>query len=142
MTSRVISMPMFASHRAVWWTFVAATMIISCIQVALAGPREQAERIHDRLAGVPPSDAVLTSMANAIAGDPNGTGPITAANIAMNDSHFYTVTIKNWVAPWTNRDANAFVPLNDYITLVMGMVRDHVAFNQILSGDLLYYGTK
>jgi hypothetical protein len=134
-------MPTFASHRAVWWTFVAATMIISCIQVALAGPREQAERIHDRLAGVPPTDAVLTSMTNAIQADPNG-GPITAANIAMNDPHFYTVTIKNWVAPWTNRDQNAFVPLNDYITLVMGMVRDHVPFNQILTADLIYYGSK
>jgi hypothetical protein len=52
------------------------------------------------------------------------------------------VTIKNWVAPWTNRDQNAFVPLNDYMVLVMGMVRDHVPFNQILSADLLYYGNK
>jgi hypothetical protein len=129
------------SHRAVWWTFVAATMIVSFVQVALAGPREQAERIHDRLAGVPPTDAVLTNMTSAIAGDPNN-GPITAANIAMNDPHFYTVTIKNWVAPWTNRDANAFVPLNDYMVLVMGMVRDHVPFNQILSGDILYYDNK
>jgi hypothetical protein len=130
------------SHRAVWWTFVAATMIVSFVQVALAGPREQAERIHDRLAGVPPTDAVLTSMTNAIAADPNGTGPITAANLAMNDPHFYSVTLKNWVAPWTNRDQNAFVPLNDYMVLVMGMVRDHVPFNQILSADLLYYGNK
>lgn len=144
MTSRVNSMPtfaVFASHRAVWWTFVAATMIISCVSVALAGPREQAERIHDRLAGVPPTDAVLTSMTNAIQADATN-GPITAANIAMNDPHFYTVTLKNWVAPWTNRDSNAFVPLNDYITLVMGMVRDHVPFNQILSGDLIYFGNK
>jgi len=129
------------SHRAVWWTFVAATMIVSFVQVALAGPREQAERIHDRLAGVPPTDAVLTNMTNAIAGDP-ANGPITAANMAMNDPHFYTVTLKNWVAPWTNRDQNAFVPLNDYMVLVMGMVRDHVPFNQILSADLLYYGNK
>ena len=60
----------------------------------------------------------------------------------MNDSHFYSVTLKNWVAPWTNRDQNAFVPLNDYMVLVMGMVRDHVPFNQILSGDILYYGNK
>ncbi len=131
----------FQSHRAVWWTFVAATMIVSFVQVALAGPREQAERIHDRLAGVPPTDAVLTSMENAIAGDPTN-GAVAAANIAMNDPHFYTVTIKNWVAPWTNRDQNAFVPLNDYMVLVMGMVRDHVPFNQILSADLLYYGNK
>jgi len=119
--------------------FVAATLIVSCVQIALAGPREQAERIHDRLAGVPPTDAVLTSMTNAISADPSN-GPIAAANIAMSDAHFYTVTLKNLAAPWTNRDQNAFVPLNDYITLVMGMVRDHVPFNQILSADLLYYG--
>ena len=60
----------------------------------------------------------------------------------MSDPHFYSVTLKNWVAPWTNRDQNAFVPLNDYMVLVMGMVRDHVPFNQILSGDILYYGNK
>jgi hypothetical protein len=44
-----------ASAIAPFRTFVAATMIVSFVQVALAG-REQAERIHDRLAGVPPSD--------------------------------------------------------------------------------------
>jgi len=142
MTSRGHSAPTSAalgSDRVVWWLFVAATLIVSCVQIALAGPREQAERIHDRLAGVPPTDAVLTSMTNAISADPSN-GPIAAANIAMSDAHFYTVTLKNLAAPWTNRDQNAFVPLNDYITLVMGMVRDHVPFNQILSADLLYYG--
>src|SRR5215470_13531931 len=84
MTSRVHSMTRlaFQSQRAVWWTFVAATMIVSFVQVALAGPREQAERIHDRLAGVPPSAAVLDNMTTAIAGDPSN-GPIVAANLAM-----------------------------------------------------------
>jgi hypothetical protein len=50
------------------------------------------------------------------------------------------VTLKNFAAPWTNRDQNAFVPLNDYMTLVMGMVRDNVPFNQILTANLLYTG--
>ena len=36
-----------------------------------AGPREQAKRIHDRIVGVPPSAAVLTSMeASITGGDP------------------------------------------------------------------------
>jgi hypothetical protein len=127
----------FGSHRFVWWLFVAAAMIVIGMSVALAGPREQAERIHDRLAGVPPSDAVLTSMTAAIQGDPNA-GAIAAANIAMTNPNFYAVTLKNFAAPWTNRDQSVFVPLNDYIALVMGMVRDNVPFNQILTGDLLY----
>jgi hypothetical protein len=129
--------PRFDSHRLVWWLFVATAMIVSGMSVALAGPREQAERIHDRLAGVPPSDAVLTSMTTAIQNDPAG-GPIAAANIAMSNPNFYAVTLKNFAAPWTNRDRNVFVPLNDYIALVMGMVRDDVPFNQILTADMLY----
>jgi hypothetical protein len=50
------------------------------------------------------------------------------------------VTLKNFAAPWTNRDFNPFVPLNDYITLVIGMVKDNVPFDQILYADLLYVG--
>ena len=61
--------------------------------------------------------------------------PAAAANIAMNNPNFYAVTLKNFAAPWTNRDQSAFVPLNDYVTLVMGMVRDNVPFNQILTGE-------
>ena len=45
-----------------------ALMAIQACAPASAGPREQARRIHDRLAGVPPSDAVLTQMATDIAG--------------------------------------------------------------------------
>ncbi len=144
MISRMHSTPaftLFNSDRAVWWLFVATTLVMSSVSVALAGPREQAERIHNRLAGVPPTDAVLTQMASDIQNG-GASGPIVAANIAMDDPHFYTVTLKNWAAPWTNRDQSAFVPLNDYITLVMGMVRDNVPFNQILTGDILYYGNE
>ena len=103
---------------------------------AQAGPREQAKRMHDRLAGVPPTDAVLTQMENLIAGG-NAVG---AANIAMDNVNFYNVTLKNFAAPWTNRDQSVFVPLNDYIATVIGIVRDDVPFNTLLSADLTYVG--
>ncbi len=101
---------------------------------ALAGPREQARRMHDRLAGVPPSDAVLTQMAGDIAGGQAD----AAAQLAMSNRNFYNVTLKNFVAPWTNRDRTVFVPLNDYTATVIGMVRDDVDFSTLLSADLLY----
>jgi hypothetical protein len=101
---------------------------------ALAGPREQARRMHDRLAGVPPSDAVLTQMASDIAG---GQADV-AAQLAMSNRNFYNVTLKNFVAPWTNRDRTVFVPLNDYTATVIGMVRDDIDFSTLLSADLLY----
>jgi hypothetical protein len=101
---------------------------------AFAGSREQAKQLHDRIAGVPPSDAVLTQMATLIqSGDTNG-----AAQIALANSNFYNVTLKNFVAPWTNRAQTVFVPLNDYTATVIGMIRDDVDFRQVLTGDILY----
>jgi hypothetical protein len=101
---------------------------------ANAGTREQAKRIHDRLAGVPPTDTVLTQMENLIAGG----DAVGAANVAMDNVNFYNVTLKNFAAPWTNRDQSVFVPLNDYIATVIGMIRDDKPFNTVLSADLTY----
>jgi len=128
--------PTFAlltSHTSLWRFFVALALLLCGVTVALAGPREQAARIHDRLAGVPADEATLTAMAASLPGNPT-----VAANLAMSNPNFYAVTLKNFVAPWTNRDQSSFVPLNDYMVLVMGMVRDNVPFNQILTADLLY----
>ena len=107
-----------------------------------AGDREQAKRIHDRLTGVPPTEPVLDRMETEIA---NG-DPVAAALIAIdgpnnpNAANFYNVTLKNFAAPWTNRDQSVFEPLNDYTATVIGMVRDEVPFDQVLSADLLYVG--
>jgi hypothetical protein len=111
-------------------------MALCAITVAFAGPREQAKRMHDRIAGVPPSAAVLDQMAADIAAG----RPLDAANRALDSSAFYNVTLKNMVAPWTNREQSVFVPLNDYTATVIGMVRDDVPFNTVLSEDILYVG--
>lgn len=101
-----------------------------------AGPNEQAARMHNRLAGVPPSAAVLAQEASLIGqGNPQG-----AAQLAMQDSGFYNVTLRNFIAPATNRAQSPFVPLNDYTATVIGMIRDNVPFNTVLSADLLYIG--
>ncbi len=111
-----------------------------------AGPREQAAQIHNRIAGVPAPAADLTRMENAINGvEPSCsiygvTGATCAAYIAMDNVSFYNVTLKNFAAPWTNRDQSVFVPLNDYIATVIGMVRDDIPFNTLLSADLTYIG--
>jgi hypothetical protein len=122
-----------------WRVVLAAVMVAGLIAPAQAGNREQAKRIHDRLAGVPPTNAVLQQMEDAInpalAGNAND-----AAVIAMNNANFYNVTLKNFAAPWTNRDQSVFVPLNDYIATVIGMIRDDVPFNTLLSADLTYVG--
>src|SRR5205807_6599105 len=113
------------------WPFALAVQIAT---PALAGPREQAQRIYERIASVPPSATVLDQMAaKTAAGDLAG-----AAAIATDASTFYSVTLKNFVTPWTNRDQTVFAPLNDYTATVIGMVRDDVPFNTVLSADILY----
>jgi hypothetical protein len=115
-------------------TSAAVAFGLLAVGAAQAGPREQAKRIHDRIAGVPPSAAVLDQMAAEVAAG----RPLDAANIAMQSSAFYNVTLKNFVAPWTNREQSVFVPLNDYTATVIGMVRDDEPFDTALSADILY----
>ncbi|MDM3872171.1 hypothetical protein QSV34_12525 [Porticoccus sp. W117] len=106
---------------------------------AFAGPREQAKRIHDRIAGVPPSELVLGNM-EALLADANPANDIDAALMATNNPEFYRVTLKNFAASWTNRDQSQFVALNDYTATVIGLVRDELDFRQVLYGDIIYIG--
>jgi hypothetical protein len=117
-------------------SLITAVLAVIIATPAAAGSLEQARRLHDRLAGVPPSAEVLQEMQSLVAaGDAQG-----AAEIAMDNPNFYNVTLKNFAAPWTNRDQSVFVPLNDYIATVIGMIRDDVPFNTLLSADLQYVG--
>lgn len=104
---------------------------------AWAGAREQARRMHDRLAGVPPTESVLADMEADIA----ASDARAAAYTAMENSAFYNVTLKNFVTPWTNEEQTLFAPLNDYSATVIGMVRDDIDFRLVLSGDILYIGS-
>lgn len=121
-------------HGYHWMAVIALGMALAA--PALAGPREQAKRIHERIAGVPPTAAVLNDMESDIAGG----NPTAAAYTAMQDPNFYNVTLKNWVTPWTNEAQTVFAPLNDYTATVIGMIRDDIPFNQVLSRDILYVG--
>jgi hypothetical protein len=104
--------------------------------------RKQAKRMHDRLTGVAPSQAVLDRMEAEI----NVSDPLAAAMIAIDgpnnpaSKYFYNVTLKNFATPWTNEEQSAFAPLNDYSATVIGMIRDNRRFDGILSDDVLYKG--
>jgi hypothetical protein len=116
-------------------TLCALLLMAPLAALAATGTvRDQARRMHDRIAGVPPTDAVLTQMAADITA-----GNVTqAAQRALANKNFYNVTLRNFTAPATNRDGSVFVPLNDYTATVIGMVRDDVDFSTVLSADLLY----
>jgi len=129
------SQSLLVLRRGVQSLLIAAVLAVILAGSALADSREQAKRIHDRLAGVPPTEAVLASMQSDI----DGGNPEAAAVTAMANPSFYNVTLKNWATPWTNRTQTVFAPLNDYSATVIGMVRDDVPFNTLLSADLVYH---
>ncbi|MDX1496152.1 MAG: hypothetical protein R3352_01220 [Salinisphaeraceae bacterium] len=104
--------------------------------ISVAGDREQAKRIHDRIAGVPPSATVLDDMTADIASG----NAVDAAFTAMENTNFYDVTLKNLAAPWTNEAQSSFVPLNDYTATVIGLVRDNADFRTLLYDNILYVG--
>jgi hypothetical protein len=115
---------------------LALLLLVAASLPALAGPREQAKRIHDRLVGVPPDATTLDAMVALVA-----TGqPLAAADLAMQDPAFYRTALKNFVTPWTNVERTVFAPLNDYSATVIGMIRDDVPFDEVLTADLVYVG--
>jgi hypothetical protein len=114
---------------------VGLACLLACVASAVsANDRDKAKRIHDRIAGVPPSEATLAQMEALVAGG----NALAAADIATDAPSFYNVTLKNMSVPWTNRDQSVFAPLNDYVATFIGMVRDDVPFNTALSADLTY----
>jgi hypothetical protein len=113
-----------------------AALVVGLASAAAAGPREQARRMHDRLAGVPPSEAVLSAMAARIAAN----DALGAADIAMQNPEFYRTALKNWVTPWTNVDRSVHAPLNDYSATVIGLIRDDRPFTEVLTADVVYVG--
>ncbi len=140
----------FKFNRSFLVRYFPLVAILSCWQIAATAgvsEREQAKRIHERLVGVPPSQAMLAAMEdeiingsavqaalNAIDGDT--VGPFTATA----NPGFYNITLKNWASPWTNEEDDVFAALNDYTALVIGLVRDEVNFQHLLYEDVYYVG--
>ena len=123
-------------HNTLAFAGLALLLLFAWVQPASAGPREQAKRMHDRLVGAPPSDAVLNAMEASIAGG----DPIAAAYQAMDHPLFYVSALKNFVTPWTNEAQTVYDDLNDYAATVIGIIRDELPFTEVLSADLVYVG--
>ena len=119
----------------------ACVLLAQLASPALAGNRERAKRMYDRLTGTPPSPALLDDLETRVGSDPVQAALYILDPASPRSSGFYNVTLKNFVTPWTNREQTVFAPLNDYTATIIGMVRDDVPFNQVLSADILYTGS-
>src|SRR5690606_32714257 len=123
---------------------VAVAALAAVAPQAHAGPREQAKRMYDRLTGTPPSPTLLDELESRVGGGSQNQLFDTAMYIVdpqqPHSSPFYSVVLKNFATPWTNRDQDVFAPLNDYTATVIGLVRDNADFRRVLWDDILYVG--
>lgn len=103
--------------------------------------RRQAKRMYDRLTGTPPSPALLNDLEQRVATDKVAAALYIMRSDLAHSSSFYSVTLKNFATPWTNRDQTVFAPLNDYTATVIGLVRDDADFRGVLSDDIVYIGS-
>ncbi len=92
-------------------------------------------RLYLRLTGTLPSaqvtDSYLTTLRN------QGLGKVGEL-IIQNQSEFLDVTVKDFVTPFTNQNADHTNALNDMSATMIGMIRDDIPFNQIFYRDILY----
>ena len=98
--------------------------------------RDIANKIFNRINGVPPKAEILDQMeALVAAGDSEA-----AAHLAIEDEGgmFYNLTLRDMVSRWSNTDKTPRVALNDYVATVIGLVRDDSPFNEVLSADVVY----
>ena len=120
---------------------LTALLLFGLASPALADNRDRAKRIFDRIAGVPPTDVQLATMVGllgGIASTPSYAQLLDATDVALDDPNFYNVSLVNFVTPWTNVERTVYADLNDYTATVVGMIRDGVPFDRVLTADLVY----
>jgi hypothetical protein len=136
---------------------------LAAVSTVQATP-EQAKRMHDRLASIPPNEEMLCAMQLLITGgDAAGAARLVmqTTNIAAgptssfdacdlvdddridNDASkkaFYSVSLKDFFTPWSNVEKTTHAPLNDMTATLIGMVRDGVDFSTALTANIVYTG--
>jgi hypothetical protein len=117
--------------------FLSVLFFAFQVPASQAGPaRDKANTLFNRIAGIPPSPAQLDQMEELIEGGKWR----DAAYVAIAAPSFYNLTLKIFASPKASVAKAIDVTLNDYIALVIGMVRDNVPFNEVLTTDRYYIG--
>jgi hypothetical protein len=103
---------------------------------SFAGPREDAKYLIDRIVGT----QIESSTFEEVVGLLNSGQDKEAALLLTRQKDFYNIQLRNHFLPRTNEARTSLVQLNDYAVTLIGMVRDNVPYNTVLSADLTYIG--
>lgn len=119
-----------------WSTYSIGLSLLWTVP-ALADARAVAYRLYNRLASVPPSEAVLSEMTTLVS-----SGRLDeAAHKATDDDEFYNTTIRQFAAALSNRQESPAAPLNDFIAMFIGVAAEsgeRADARSLLSDDFTY----
>ena len=90
--------------------------------------------MHNRIVGVPAQGETLKKMIDLLA---EGKAQ-EAALLATEHPFFYDFKLQVLFSPWSNREGSIHHVPNDMITTMIGMVRDDIPFNKVLSDDIYF----
>ncbi len=136
---------------------LALAIALVCPEPAQATSRQKLKLMWQRLTGLPADSAKLDQMQAVIS---SGGSAVDAARIATNDDSFINSTIKHMFCPLSNRGESYLfargappVPpagtldkpivsgwgcLSDFTATAMGVVRDDLNAQTLLTGDFFY----
>jgi hypothetical protein len=110
-------------------------------QVQVINVKDQARNLYLSLTGTTPTANEINLISQKInAGKAKDAAKdiIDSRNGIDSKGSFYSVTVKNFSAPWSNVDYSKMYPLTDLTATVIGWVRDEKQFNKILYTDSVY----
>lgn len=95
-----------------------------------------AQELYQRIAStkLPLTSPLLQQMATLIASG----NRMAAAQLVVEQSHFYNITLRDFASQMSNRDETINVPLNDFTATVIGAVRDNLSAKTLLTGNYVY----
>ncbi len=106
------------------------------INVVINPQRLKAQDIFQRLTGVktPIYDPILTQMVQKL----DANDPIAAAAIATADFRFINITSRDFASKMSNRAETINVALNDFTATIMGVIRDDLSAQKLLTDNITY----
>lgn len=108
------------------------------INFALSPSEKYALRLYSKLVGV--SVSVFDPQFQAAVAAVEAQDYMTAAKIVLENKNFLNIRVKNFAAPFTNKEFSNLEPLNDLQALIIGITRDELDARLILTGNLRYSG--
>ena len=106
------------------------------INIVINPTRLKAQEIFQRLTGVktPIFDPILSQMVTKL----NVGDAVGAAAVATSDSRFLNITVRDFASKMSNRAETTTVPLNDFTATIIGVVRDDISAQKLLTDNITY----